>query len=143
MKKYYYFDDKGNKKYYVGKIINDYITGETYGLLTNQNIENKEIELEYHPEIQAENGWSSYFTYINNDGIKTIYNGLKYNIKTNYIDNSYFFVQTNTDKVNLIKHEKVEYKPGYYTYIDSFGKENLYDGKVFYDKFTSTYYFYK
>ena len=44
MKKYYYLDENGNKKNYVGKVINDYITGETYGLLTQQSVSHKEVE---------------------------------------------------------------------------------------------------
>lgn len=143
MKKYYYLDENGNKKNYIGKIINDYITGETYGLLTQQEVSHKEIELEYHPKVESQEGWASYFTYTDASGNDVKYNGLKYNIKQDPINNSYFFTQLNTIKIDLIKHDKVDYVPGYYTYLGRFGKEIKYEGEVFYDKFTNSYYFYK
>jgi len=143
MKKYYYLDENGNKKQYVGKIINDYITGETYGLLTQQDVSHKEITLEHHPKIESQEGWSSYFTYLDESGNTVKYKGLPYNIKKDSINNSYFFTQLNTSKVDLIKHDKINYVPGYYTYIGKFDKEIKYDGEVFYDKFTNSYYFYK
>jgi len=143
MKKYYYLDENGNKKQYVGKIINDYITGETYGLLTQQEVSHKEITLEHHPEIEYQEGWSSYFTYLDESGNVVRYKGLTHNIKKDSINNSYFFTQLNTSKIELIKHDKVNYVPGYYTYMGKFDKEIRYDGEVFYDKFTNSYYFYK
>jgi len=143
MKKYYYIDDKGNKKYYVGKVINDYITGETYGLLTQQEVIHENVKLQFHEPIEAQNGWNSYFTYKDSSGNSVIYNGNSHNIKVSPIDNSYFITETKTDKIKLIKYDKIEYQPGYYTYINEYGKEKIYDGKIFYDKFTSTYYFYK
>lgn len=143
MKKYYYLDENGNKKNYVGKVINDYITGETYGLLTQQMVSHKEVELEYHPQVDSQDGWNSYFTYVDSLGNNVKFNGLTNNIKKDPIDNSYFFTQVNNVQINLIKHDKVDYQPGYYTYTTPNGKIIRYDGKVFYDKFTNTYYFYK
>ena len=64
MKRYYYLDENGNKKQYVGKIINDYITGETYGLLTQQEVSHKEIICwkDYQRYSIWRNLWNTYFS---------------------------------------------------------------------------------
>lgn len=141
MKKYYYLDENGNRKEYVGKIINDCVTGETLGLLTQQIKSQKEVELEYHPQIDEQPGWNSYFTYIDSSGnnIKVIDS----NVRKNYKDNSYFITNVNEIKIDLKKHNKIDYQPGYFTYTSPLGKEIKYDGEYFYDKLTNSYYFYK
>ena len=82
-KKYYYINENGIKKYYAGKVIKDYVTNETYGLLTQQeNIQEKK-ELEYHEGIEAQEGWLSYFSYIDENGKSKIYDGPISSIRKN------------------------------------------------------------
>lgn len=141
-KKLYYKDEKGNKKYYVGKIINDYVTKEKYGLLTLQDKIQQEVELEYHPAEPAIEGWSSYYAYLNENNEYVKYTDEAMNIRKNY-DNSYYFMKVDKKAVDLIYHPCVQPKEAYLSYIDSNGKEAIFEGKSFYDKFTNTYYFYK
>jgi len=143
MKRYYYIDEKGVKHNYAGNVINDYITNETYGLITLQEKVDKDVMLEWHDPIEAQEGWSSYFAYTTNDGKMKVYDGLKSNIKKNFSDGSYFFTMVTTDVIDLTYHEAIAPVKEYFTYIDENGVEQVYNGKAFYDKFTSTYYFYK
>lgn len=141
MKKYYYIDENGNKKNYMGKVINDYITNNTYGIISYQESEEKEIELLFNNEIPYKPKQNPYFAYIDKNGDVQKYTGLKNNIINN--DNSYFFNQVITEKIDLKYYPKVEYIPKKFTYIDKEGIEQEYKGKYFFDKFTSSYYFYK
>lgn len=140
-KKLYYIDERGNKKYYAGKVINDYITNETYGLLTIQETNKVEVELEYHPAKEAIDGWSSYFTYVDENGNTVRYDDI-INIRKN-IDNTYYFTKVNKHSIDLIYHPEIKPIDGYFTYKDENGNDVVYEGKSFYDKFTNTYYFYK
>lgn len=141
-KKLYYRDENGNKKYYVGKVINDYITNETYGLLTKEKIVEEQVKLYYHKPIDAIEGWCSYFTYINENNEVVKYTDNINNIRKN-IDNSYYFTKVNKNIIDLIHHPEIKSIEPYFSYIDENGKEQIYDGKSFYDKFTNSYYFYK
>lgn len=141
MKKYYYIDENGNKKNYMGKVINDYITNNTYGIVSYVESEKKEIELEFNEETQYKPAQEPYFAYIDKFGEVQKYTGLKNNILN--INNSYFFNQINTEKIDLKYYPKVEYVPKKFTYVNDEGIEVEYNGKYFYDKFTSSYYFYK
>lgn len=145
MKKYYYYDNNGNKKYYMGNIIKDHNNNITYGLLTKEKTIYNDVELEYHPEIKAEQGYNSYFTYINSEGNIVKYNGLTSKIKKG-INNTYFLTYIITNEVEVKKHNKINYVPGYFTYIDNLGKEQLYSDDISYiqyDKRKSTYYILK
>lgn len=142
-KKFYYIDDDGKKHGYAGKVINDYMTGETYGLLAIQENDDVTVDLKFHEAIPAEQGYSSYYTYINNEGNQVKYSGLINNIKRNPIDNSYFFTYTSVDTIDLKHYPEIKPVKPYFTYINDNGEEVIYDGKMFYDKFTSSYYFYK
>ena len=141
-KKLYYIDENGNKKYYVGKIINDYITNEKYGLLTVQEKIQEEVKLEYHSEEPAIEGWSSYYTYLNENNQEVKYTDDLHKIRKN-IDNSYYFTRVNKNIIDLNYHDKIEDKDAYFSYKDNNGNEVVFDGQAFYDKFTNTYYFYK
>ena len=141
-KKLYYIDENGNKKYYIGKVINDHVTNEKYGLLTVQEKIQQEVELEYHPEQPKEEGWSSYFTYLNEDNSETKYIDDIHNIRKNF-DGSYYITKVNKISINLTYHPAIEAQSEYFTYQDSDGNEYIYNDKVFFDKFTNTYYFYK
>ena len=141
-KKLYYKDENGNKKYYVGKVINDYITNERYGLLTQQEIIQEEVELEYHPAIDATEGWTSYYTYVNEYGNIVKYTDSQHNIRKNF-DNTYYFTKVNKETIDLIYNPKIEAKEAYFSYKDVNGEDVVFEGNAFYDKFTNTYYFYK
>lgn len=141
-KKLYYKDDKGNKKYYVGKIINDYITNEKYGLLTNQEVIQEEVELEFHPAEPAIDGWSSYFTYLNANGEEVKYTDSSMNLRKN-ADNTYFFMKVDKNIIDLNYHPGELPKEAYFSYKDANGNEAIFEGKPFYDKFTNTYFIYK
>lgn len=139
MKKYYYYDNNNNKKYYIGKVIKG--NNITYGNLINEKKVYNEIELEYHPEIKAEEGYNSYFIY--EDGSK--YTGLSSKV-IHGINNTYFITDIKTYNIDLKKYDKSDYIPGYFTYIDNSGKENLYTDDlsyIKYDKLNSTYYILK
>lgn len=141
-KKLYYIDENGNKKQFVGKIINDAITNEKYGLLTVQEKIQQDIELEYHPENPAVEGWSSYYTYMNENNELVKYTDSLNNIRKNF-DGSYYITKINKEAIDLIYHPAIEFKDAYFTYKDSEGNDQLYNNQAFYDKFTNTYYFYK
>ena len=64
--KYYYIDENGNKKKYVGKVT--YSDGIYTGVLSKIDKSNVTKELIYHPEIKEVNGYYSYYSYINNIG---------------------------------------------------------------------------
>lgn len=142
MKKYYYLKD-GQKKYYEGKIIHDMSEGTTYGFLVHQNVSEEKIPLTYYPEILAEEGWNSYFTYIDNDNNICKYTDLKSKIRKNK-DNTYYLAKFKKEEIDLIKKDKVPEIPEYYTYFDKFHHEVKYNGdlsKLKYDKKKQKYYF--
>lgn len=143
MKKYYYIDESGNKKDYIGKVINDYITGNIYGIISYQTTIENEVDLEFHEETLPSPAQEPYFAYIDKNGDVQKYVGLKNNINKNISDNSYYFNKVNTEKIDLKYYPKVEYVPKKLTYIDNENNEQEYNGKYFFDKFTSSYYFYK
>lgn len=141
MKRYYYIDENGNKKRYAGKIINDIVSGQTYGILTTQELTREKVEVDFKDPIEEQEGWSSYFTYLDESGNIQKYTGLKHNIRKS-IDSSYYFTKVTNKTINLNRYNKIPQKPAYFTYLEN-GKEKIYEGKPFYDKMTKQYYFYK
>ena len=141
MKRYYYLDENGNKKQYVGKIINDIVSGETYGILTSQELVKEDIEVDFKDPIEEQPGWTSYFTYQDSEGNVKKYEGLKHNIRKG-LDGSYYFTKVTTNSIDLKRIDKVPKKEAYFSYIEN-GVEKIYEGKPFYDKMTKQYYFYK
>lgn len=141
MKRYYYLDENRNKKQYVGKIINDIVSGETYGILTSQELVKEDIEVNFKDPIEEQPGWTSYFTYQDSEGNIQKYEGLKHNIRKS-LDGSYYFTKVTTNSIDLKRIDKVPQKEAYFSYIEN-GVEKIYEGKPFYDKMTKQYYFYK
>lgn len=141
MKRYYYLDENGNKKQYVGKIINDIVSGETYGILTSQELIKENVEVDFKDPIEEQSGWTSYFTYQDSEGNIQKYEGLKHNIRKS-LDGSYYFTKVTTNSIDLKRIDKVPQKEAYFSYIEN-GVEKIYEGKPFYDKMTKQYYFYK
>lgn len=144
MGKYYYIDEEGNKKYYSNKLLHNISDGTTYGFLIKQNIKEERIPLTYCPEVLPEEGWNSYFTYIDKDNNICKYTDLKSKIKKNNIDNTYYLAKFEKKEIQLIKHNKVAAIPEYYTYIDENGNEIKFNGDIKnlkYDKKKKKYYF--
>lgn len=141
MKRYYYLDENGNKKQYVGKIINDIVSGETYGILTSQEFVKEDVEVDFKNPIEEQPGWTSYFTYQDSNSNIQKYTGLKHNIRKS-LDGSYYFTKVTTNSIDLKRIDKVPQKEAYFSYIEN-SVEKIYEGKPFYDKMTKQYYFYK
>ena len=131
--KYYYIDSDGNKKKYIGKIISN--NGSYNGILTTVTTEKVKKPLEYHPEVIGVEGYSSYYTYVNNLGEETLY----YDIIKRDSENNLYFSYNERFLYNLKYHEEVSPKEEYYTYIDSFGNECRFTGNVIYDRATDSY----
>jgi hypothetical protein len=142
MKKYYYLNENGNKKPYIGRVINDIVSGETYGILTTQELTKEDVELDFIEPIEEQEGWSSYFTYTDSEGNNQKYSGLSHNIRKN-LDGSYYFTKVTSSSIELNRIDKIPKQDAYFSYIDENGKEQIYEGKPFYDKMTKQYYFYK
>ena len=122
---FYYIDEEGNKKKYVGKIESN-PDGTYSGLLTKviRTIETK--DLIYHEEIPEVKAHPAYYSYINSLGEEVLY---LVNVKKDEDGNPYF---TYTEK-NLFKLDYVPGKPGndeYFTYLDKDGIEQKYDGSI-------------
>lgn len=134
MEKFYYIDKEGNKKKYVGKIISN---KKSYnGILTTVNKVAVDKKLEYHPEIEAVEGYSSYYTYTNASNEDVIYLDI---IKRDE-NNDFYFTYNEKNIYNLIYHPETKPIEEYYTYLDADGNEQQYSGNIFYDKGTKTYY---
>ena len=143
MIKYYYLDENKNKIYYSGEVVNDYANNELYGFISQFKTIKKKIELEYHPEEPAIKGWSSYFTYKDeNNNIKK-YEGNTFNIKKSF-DGSYFVTQTKKIEIPIKIYPEIKHQDSYFTYMNEQGEEVRYVGKIpSYDKDTNTYFIYK
>ena len=133
--KFYYIDENGNKKKYVGKVI--YNSDGAYTGILNKNT--KSIcskELIYHPEVAAVEGHFTYYSYVTNEGEEIRYFD---NIKKDEEGNPYFtYVERNM--FNLDYNPEVKESEGYFTYIDpDTQKECVYEGSVIYNKKNNTY----
>ena len=116
------------------------MSGETYGILTTQELVKDKVEVDFKDPIEEQDGWSAYFTYLNSDGKEEKFTGLKHNIRKG-IDSSYYFTKVNVSTIDLKRYDKVPKEEAYYSYSYN-GKEMIYKGKPFYDKMTKQYYFY-
>ena len=132
---FYYIDENGDKKKYGGAIISNE-DGSYNGILTLQNHETKVTEIEYHPEINNIQGYSAYYSYVNEFGVDVPFYG---QIFKDEDSNSYFTYTKNTI-LDLKYHPKVVGVPTYYTYKDKTGKEVQFIGEIQYNKQTNTYF---
>ena len=122
---FYYIDENGNKKKYVGVVTANH-DGTYNGMLTKISHEEVSKNLEYHPEIAEVKAQHAYYSYVNSLGEEIMYFD---NIKTDEEGNKYF---TYTEK-NMFKLEHVDEIPAqeeYYSYIDSEGNEQRYSGPL-------------
>ena len=117
--KYYYFDENGDKKKYVGKVTRSN-AGYT-GLLSKVSKSTVTKELIYHPEVEEVKGYYSYYSYINSDNqeIREFDN-----IKRDENNTPYFtYTERNIFKLNY--NPEVKPQSEYYTYIDPRSKTGL------------------
>lgn len=125
LKKFYYIDKNGDKKKYVGAVINNH-NGTFSGYLGSEKRTDKTVELKYHPAIEYVEGYSSYYTYINSEGEEQKYYGL---MKTNE-DGTKYFTYFITNQIELIYKAPETKINEYYTYYDSVGNSHIYSGKT-------------
>lgn len=133
--KFYLVDDFGKKKKYLGKVVEN-PDGTYCGFSVKTKNEKVRKELNYYPEIKAQDGSLSYFSYVNPEGETVTYWG--YPKKDT--DGSYYLTYNTTVTFDLTYHPKVEPKPEYFTYIDKDGVEKEYTGKVTYNKRKDLYF---
>lgn len=123
--KYYYIDNDGNKKKYIGKVT--YSDGIATGILSKIDKSVVTKELIYHPEIEEVKGYYSYYSYVNNlneevrqfDNIRRDENNVP------------FFTYTEKDIFKLDYNPAIEGQEEYYTYIDPVTKqEKVYTGSM-------------
>lgn len=124
-KKFYYIDKQGQRKKYVGPVVNNH-NGTFSGYLAKERKTDIVVDLEYHPAIEHVDGYNSYYTYTNINGEEKKYYGL---MKSNENGDKYFSY-FETKQIDLI------YKPSeatvveHYTYIDANGNTKVYNGPV-------------
>jgi len=132
--KFYYIDNDGNKKKYVGKIIEN--NGLYNGVLTKQEKKTSIKDLIYHPEIKEVEGYFSYYSYINSEGKEVKYFD---NIKKDE-EGNFYFTYTEREIFDIEFHEETQPQEEYYTYIDpKTNEEKLYKGPIVYSKINNTY----
>lgn len=132
--RFFYIDEDGNKKKYVGKVISN--KNAYNGILTLSNKSISEKELIYHPEIEEVNGYLSYYSYINSNNEEIRWFD---NFKRDEDGNKYF-TYTERSLFKLDYNPSVEAQEEYFTYIDpKTGEEKKYSGSVIYNKRTNTY----
>jgi len=123
--KFYYIDESGNKKKYVGKITEN-SNGTYNGLLTNIIKSDAIKDLTWHPEVQEVSSQNAYYSYTNLSGEEEMYFD---SMKTDEEGNKYF---TYTER-NLFKLEyvpEVQEQEEYFTYLDLEGNEHKYSGEI-------------
>lgn len=134
--KFYYIDENGNKKKYVGKVI--YNNDGTYNGILNKNTKTVcTKDLIYHPEVKAIDGYYSYYSYITNNGKEQrVFD----NIRKDENNNPYFtYVERNM--FNLTYVEPVPFVAEHFTYIDPVTKEeHPYEDNVIYNKRLNKYF---
>ena len=134
-KKFYLIDDKGRKRTYLGKVIEN-PDGSYCGIDIKVKKDIVKKDLIYHPEIEEVNGYYSYFSYLNSSGEEVAY----YGNPRKDDEGNYYITYTDNKLIDIQYHEKVLPKPEYYTYIDKNGNEKIYEGKVIYNKRKDTYF---
>lgn len=134
-KKFYLIDDKGRKRTYLGKVIEN-PDGSYCGINVKVKKDTVKKDLIYHPEVEKVEGYYSYFTYMNSNGEEVSYFG---NPRQD-LSGNYYITYNDNIKLDLEYHPKVEAAAEYYTYIDKDGVEKVYEGNVTYNKRKNVYY---
>ena len=126
--KFYYIDKQGQKKKYVGPIINNH-NGTFSGYLAKDKQIDIVVDLEYHPAVEHVDGYNSYYTYINSNGDEIRYYGL---MKSKENGDKYFAYFT-TKQIDLIYKPAEVTTVAHYTYMDNNGNVHVYNGEVKYE----------
>ena len=124
-KNFYYIDESGKKKKYVGAIINNH-NGTYNGYLTHEEYDDVIVDLEYHPAIEEVEGSRAYYTYINENNEETRYFGL---VGTKEDGTKYFSYST-IKQINLIYKAPEEKTVEHFTYYGPDGKTYVYLGST-------------
>jgi hypothetical protein len=136
MKKYFYIDEQGNKKKYVGNITNDK-NGALTGVLTKTSYIDKEVELTYvNTGDKIIDSKISYY-YIDNNNEKVNVN-ITDNINIVFENDKYFYHDVSKQSVKLNYHKPVE-GYSYYTYTLN-GNVYEYNKQITFNEDTNTYY---
>ena len=122
---FYYIDESGNKKKYVGAIIDNH-NGTFTGYLNYEEYTDTLVDLEYHPAIEKVEGSQAYYTYMNENNEETKYFGLT---KSNE-DGSKYFAYTTVKHISLIHKDPEEKVVEHFTYLDAKGDSHVYVGKT-------------
>lgn len=129
--KYFYIDESGKKKKYVGNVI-DNQDGTYSGVLTKMNVYTQNVELKYNEEYKQIIDTDVKYTYINKEGNEVEFTDFK-KLKQNE-NGSYYFEVRNVKTIDLKWNEHVPTS----TYLTHNGKE--FTGKVIFDEKTNTYF---
>lgn len=124
-KKFYYIDESGNKKKYVGAIVDNH-NGTFTGYLNYEEYEDVTVDLEHHPAIEYVEGSPAYCTYINDNNEEVKYYGLR---RTNE-DGSMYFSYNTVKQIDLIYKAPEEKTVEHFTYYDANGNSHVYMGST-------------
>jgi hypothetical protein len=126
--KYYYIDKDGKKKEYFGAVIKN--QDKTFvGYLTKSEVIGKEVILKHNQKVENVIGYSSYYSYINNEGKEQIFYGTpKFDSK----GNPYFSI-TEVEMIDLKYYEPETKTIKTVSYIDKDGIEKEFKGKPIFE----------
>jgi hypothetical protein len=124
-RKFYYIDESGNKKKYVGAIIDNH-NGTFNGYLTHEEYKEVVVDLTYHAPIEGVEGSHAYYTYMNDKNEEVKYFGLT---RTNE-DGSKYFSYSTVRQINLTYKAPEEKTVEHFTYTDINGNTQVYTGQT-------------
>ena len=127
--KYFYIDESGKKKKYIGNVIENQ-DGTYSGVLTKTNVYTQNVELKYNDEYKQIINSDINFKYTDGSFVET--SDLK-NLKQS-VDGSYYLPVKEIRTINLKWNEAIPAK----SYLTYNGKE--FTGKVIFDEKTNTYF---
>lgn len=135
MKKYFYIDENGNKKKYIGNVINNE-DGTLSGILTKTIYTDKEVELKYNEDGKTIIDSVTSYYYIDKDN-----NKISVNLNDIHVTNDNKFIEfVNKKDVELIYHPEVK-SSVYYTYFNHKTKtDEIYNGEVNIDEKSNSYF---
>lgn len=135
MKKYFYIDEQGNKKKYVGNVIKNE-DGTLSGVLTKTIYTDREVELKYNEDGKNIIDSITSYYYIDNDN-----NKIEIDLNDIHVTSDNKFIEfVNKKDVELIYHQEIKAST-YYTYFNSKTKANEhYNGEVKFDEKSNSYY---
>lgn len=135
MKKYFYIDENGNKKKYIGNVINNE-DGTLSGVLTKTIYTDKEVELKYNEDGKTIIDSVTSYYYIDKDN-----NKISVNLNDIHVTNDNKFIEfVNKKDIELIYHPEIK-SSVYYTYFNYKTKTNeIYNGEVNIDEKSNSYF---